>query len=99
MADNTAGLSSEEIERADELAHAKVMLIFQVAKIRHFIMQGRDPARVGFEAGLAYRYYETIMVSDCMSDEKDTSDAMAREAYEWYGKYLDEIIPMRLLLK
>ena len=95
----TKAKSKASNEERDEYQHAKFMFIMAMVKIRQMKAQGRSSARIGFEMGLAYPYYETIISSKYLTSKTNTNKKMVLALCQEFDKDLDNILPMRKLLK
>jgi hypothetical protein len=86
-------------EDASEYAHAEYMFIYEMAIIRSLIARRRRPERLGFEIGIAYTYYTQIIPSGHLTSKKNPNSKMVLAACKEYDKYLDNILPLRRILK
>ena len=74
-------------------------VIYEMTTIRSMITQRRRPERLGFEIGIAYPYYEQIILSKYLTSKKNPNSKMVLAACKEYDKYLDNILPLRRILK
>ena len=92
-------ITKKHNEDAAEYAHAEYMFIYEMTAIRSMITWRRRPERLGFEIGIAYPYYEQIILSKYLTSKKNPNSKMVLAACKEYDKYLDNILPLRRILK
>ena len=90
---------TKDNEDISEYHHTEFMFIMAMIKIKSFKEQRRSPAMIGFEMGLAYPYYETIIVSNYLTSKTNPNKDKVLALCQEFDKDLDNILPMRKLLK
>ena len=78
---------------------AEFRFIMTMAKIKIFKAKGGSPTRIGFEMGLAYPYYETIIDSKYLTSKTNPNKDKVLALCKEFDKELDNILPLRKLLK
>lgn len=82
-----------------EYLRAQTTFLFTMATIENFVRQGRSPASIGFEVGIAYPYYEQLIISSYLRSKKNQNRKLVLIACKKFEKYLDDILPWRKILK
>ena len=89
----------DHVEDDCEYAAAESMFIYSMVKIRHLATQEGRSARILFEVGNAYHYYEQIIQSRYLTSKKNPNGKMVLALCKEYDGYLDTILPLRKILK
>jgi hypothetical protein len=92
-------LDGVEDKKINEYHHAEFTFMMAMIKIKRLKEQGRSPARIGFEMGLAYPYYQTIIYSNYLTSKNNPNKKAVLALCQKFDKDLDNILPMRKLLK
>ena len=94
----TEDKTKDQVDRL-EYMHAESMFIEAMITIQHFLRSHRPPVRIGYEAGLAHQYYEQILLSEYATSPENPNRKLVLSLCKEYDKILDEILPLRRMLK
>ena len=94
----TEDKTKDKVDRL-EYMHAESMFIEAMITIQHFLRSHRPPVRIGYEAALAYYYYEQIIQSRYLTSSENPNRKLLLSLCKEYDKILDEILPLRRMLQ